>query len=276
MFGTPAKLATAMTLERAMEEVEKEKGGEGVRAVDRALDIMLAFGAGDRELTVAELMKRVDLSRPTLYRLLYTLEQNGFLTASGDPQRFRLGPSVGRLAWAWTSSFDLAEIAQPVMRKLWEETGETVALFVPHGATRLCIAEIPSPQPLSFKRGVGYSEKIFRGASGRALLAWMDPSAEQLRKYSDGMKLDLSELRSQLDAVRKDGYAESHDELIAGAVAIAAPFFDQKESLAGSVAIFGPSVRLDNDRIKELAATLREHTASLSALLGSTSSHRQA
>jgi DNA-binding IclR family transcriptional regulator len=262
-------------IERAMEEVEKEKsGGEGVRAVDRALDIMLAFGAADRELTVAELLKRVDLSRPTLYRLLYTLEQNGFLTASGEPQRFRLGPSVGRLAWAWTSSFDLAEVAQPVMRKIWEETGETVALFVPHGATRLCIAEIPSPQPLSFKRGVGYSEKIVRGASGRALLAWMDPSFDQLRKYSDGMKLDVAELQSQLSMVRKQGFAESNDELIVGAVAIAAPFFDQTECVAGSVAIFGPSVRMDGARISELIVTLRQHAASLSALLGSTVAHQ--
>jgi len=258
-----------------MEEVEKEKGGgEGVRAVERALDILLAFGAGDRELTVAELLKRVDLSRPTLYRLLYTLEGNGFLTASGDPQRFRLGPSVGSLARAWTSSFeDLAEIAQPVLRKLWEETGETVALFVPDGATRLCIAEIPSPQPLSFKRGVGYSEKIVRGASGRALLAWMNPSVDQLRKYGDGMKLNLSDLQTQLAAVRKQGYAESHDELIVGAAAIAAPFFDQNENLAGSIAIFGPSARLDSNRMKELVATLWQHTASLSALLGSTADH---
>lgn len=252
-----------------MEEIEKERGGDGVRAVDRALDILLAFGAGDRELTVAELLKRVDLSRPTLYRLLYTLQQNGFLSANGEPQRFRLGPAVGRLAWAWTSSFDLAEIAQPILRELWEETGETVALFIPHGATRQCIAELPSPQPLSFKRGVGYSEKIARGASGRALLAWMNPSDDQLGKYCEGLDIDPRALAAQLEGVRQSGYAQSHNELIVGAVAIAAPFFDQKEHAAGSVAIFGPTVRLDQARIEQLAIMLREHAARLSSLLGS-------
>ncbi|KAI3605386.1 Transcriptional regulator, IclR family (plasmid) [Cupriavidus necator H850] len=252
-----------------MEEIEKERGGDGVRAVDRALDILSAFGAGDRELTVAELLKRVDLSRPTLYRLLYTLQQNGFLTANGEPQRFRLGPAVGRLAWAWTSSFDLAEIAQPILRELWEETGETVALFIPHGATRQCIAELPSTQPLSFKRGVGYSEKIARGASGRALLAWMNPSEEQLRKYCEGLDIDPFALAAQLESVRQSGYAESQNELIVGAVAIAVPFFDRKEHAVGSVAIFGPTVRLDHARVEELANTLREHAARLSALLGS-------
>lgn len=60
---------------------ETEKPGESVRAVDRALEILLAFTATDYELTVGQLLKRVDLSRPTLYRLLYTLEQCGFVVS---------------------------------------------------------------------------------------------------------------------------------------------------------------------------------------------------
>ena len=252
-----------------MDEVEKEKGADGVRAVDRALDILLAFGASDRELTVAELLKRVDLSRPTLYRLLYTLEKSGFLTSNGEPQRFRLGPAVGQLSWAWTSSFDLSQVAQPVLRSLWEATGETVALFIPHGATRVCIAELPSPQPLSFKRGVGYSERIVRGASGRALLAWMNASDEQLERYCEGLDVQLSALTALLKEAKEQGYAVSHDELIKGAVAIAVPFFDHTGQVAGSIAIFGPGVRLDSARIEQIALLLQEHAASLSKLLGS-------
>ena len=50
----------------------KEKNSENVRAVNRALDILLAFTKDDAELTAGELLQRVDLSRPTLYRILYT------------------------------------------------------------------------------------------------------------------------------------------------------------------------------------------------------------
>src|SRR5574343_1257403 len=110
--------------------MEKEKNGaENVRAVERALDILSAFGPGDGELTVVDLLKRVDLSRATLYRLLFTLEQSGFVFAEGDPQRFRLGPAVGRLAWAWSASLDIAQVARPFMQQLWEQTRETVAVF---------------------------------------------------------------------------------------------------------------------------------------------------
>lgn len=112
---------------------QSEKIGDSVRAVDRALEILMAFTPTDHQLTASELLKRVDLSRPTLYRLLRTLESSGFIVSSGDPQKFELGPSVAHLSHVWSSSLDLATLAQPMMRRLWEQTGETVALLVHQG-----------------------------------------------------------------------------------------------------------------------------------------------
>ena len=261
----------AMTTEKNTDKSsEKEKSGDGgnVRAVERALDILLAFSAQDSELTASEILKRVDLSRPTLYRLLYTLEQSGFVTSSGEPQRFRLGPSVARLAWAWTASLDIARVAQPVLERVWEITGETVALFVPRGNMRMCVAELQSPQPLSFRRGVGYSERAARGASGRALLAWSEPSPEQLAALCEGLDMDPVRLRKELAQVRKQGFATSRDELIKGAVAVAVPFFERSGRVAGSMGIFGPDVRMDKARIDELAQLLLREAGQLSGLLG--------
>src|SRR3546814_18973380 len=102
--------------------MENDKRQEGVRAVDRALDILLAFRPGDDGLTAAELLKRVDLSRPTLYRLIATLEHNGFLVSSGEPQQFRLGSQVARLAHVWTTSHKIADPAYPSLQLLWDST----------------------------------------------------------------------------------------------------------------------------------------------------------
>lgn len=241
---------------------------DNVRAVGRALEILLAFTAQDFELTPGELLKRVDLSRPTLYRLLYTLEENGFLVSVGEPQRFRLGPSVAKLAHVWTASLDLSQIAQPVLQKIWRETGETVAMFVPQGALRLCVAELPSPQPLNFKRGVGYTERIVRGASGRAILAHLASTPEQMAGFIHDSDVDPSTLEKELDQTRRLGYASSHNELISGAVAIAVPFFDRNGLVAGSIGVFGPEVRLNAARLKQFAKLLREESAALSGMLG--------
>lgn len=245
--------------------------GDSVRAVGRALEILLAFTPQDSELTATELLKRVDLSRPTLYRLLHTLAENGFIVSSGEPQRFRLGPSVARLAHVWTSSLDLATVAMPILRALWTETSETVALFVPQGLFRLCVAEIPSPQPLSFKRGIGYTERIVRGATGRAIMAFLDAvSTSDLGAWAADTGLDTHELASELAQTRKRGYAISRSELIEGAVAVAVPFFDRHGAVAGSMGVFGPAVRLTAERQQHLVRVLKEHARTLSEALGRT------
>lgn len=242
--------------------------GENVRAVGRALEILLAFTPQDSELSATELLTRVDLSRPTLYRLLYTLQEHEFIVSIGEPQRFRLGPSVARLAHVWTSSLDLSLVAEPILRRIWTETGETVAMFVPQGPMRLCIAELPSPQPLNFKRGVGYTERIVRGATGRAILASLDTDTLGLRNLARGTRIDLEELEAALAQTRKRGYATSRNELIEGAVAVAVPFFDRHGAVAGSIGVFGPDVRLNTVRQQQIAKLLKEESGTLSKALG--------
>lgn len=250
---------------------DKGAGGDSVRAVDRALEILMAFSASDHELTVAELLKRVQLSRPTLYRLLHTLQQAGFVSATGEPQRFRLGPAVGHLAHVWSASMDIAGKAGAVMHGLGERTGETVALFVPEGSWRRCVAEVASSHPLSFRRGVGYRERIVLGASGRVILAHApDPDArlDELAREPGAPPIDMAWYRRELALITQRGYGVSRDELIQGAVAVAAPFFDGSGRVAGSMAVFGPSARVDEARVAQFGAWLILAGRELSVSLG--------
>ncbi len=248
------------------DEDSDDKAQGSVRAVDRALDILLAFRPEDDALTAGELQKRVDLSRATLYRLIHTLERKQFLIASGDPQRFRLGPSVAQLAHAWGARLDLGAVAAPMMRKVWQETGETVALFVHEGVYRVCIAEMPSAQALSYRRGVGYREKLALGASGRAILALMG-EAEQEGCAPDP-KSDVKKYRRELELIRERGYAISKNELIQGAVAVAAPFFNGAGRVSGAMGVFGPTARLSDAQIAKFGKLLVREAAQLSKALG--------
>jgi DNA-binding IclR family transcriptional regulator len=236
--------------------------------VERALDVLAAFGPGNHDLLVADLVKIVGLSRPTLYRLLNTLEKKGFVTSSGEPQRFRLGPSVAKLAHVWSATLDISSLARPVMTEAWTFTTETVALFVARGDMRLCVAEMPSPQPISFRRGVGYTEKLVRGASGRAILAYTTMQAGQLEAFAAGTNSDLAWLRDQLALTLERGYAMGHNELIQGAYAVAAPFFDSTGTVAGSLGVFGPDIRLTETRVNEFGQFLRGLADRLTSSLG--------
>ncbi len=243
---------------------------DGVRAVARALDVLKVFTVNDQELSAAQLLKRVNLSRPTLYRLLETLVHSEFLISIGEPQKFRLGPSIGQLSHVWSSGQNISAVGQSFIQRVRDATQETVALFVPQGTMRLCIAELPSPQALSFKRGVGYQERIILGASGKVILAYANTSIETIERYGEGLNIDPIEIARELRQVRSLGYAISKNALIEGAVAIAAPFFDSHGQVAGSMAVFGPGVRLREKKIKEFSSILVKEAKALSRALGQT------
>jgi IclR family transcriptional regulator, acetate operon repressor len=224
-----------------MKQNISNSSSESVRAVDRALAILNAFTEQDRELTAAELLQRVVLSRPTLYRLLHSLENSGHIASysppDGEAQRFRLGPSIAGIARAWTATQDITVIAQPFMHRLWQQTQETVSLFIRQQQHRLCVAEMQSQQALSFKRGVGFREKISLGASGQVILAFDETVADT----------------AIFKAIRKRGYAVSNSALIEGATAIAAPVFDKNRVVYGSIAVFGPTLRLTASQVSSVA-----------------------
>ncbi len=247
---------------------EAEKSNESVRAVSRALEILSAFSPVDIELSPAELLKRVDLSRPTMYRLLHTLEVNGYLVSAGEPQKFRLGPKVARLAHVWTASHDPTTAAMPTMRRVWELTKETVGLFIRDGNARICVAEIPSPQPLSFRRGIGFQDKLTSGASGKAIVAFSDLDARQLRRLIQEASVDAAAYLEELERVRRRGYAVSQDEQIRGATSVGVPFFDASGEVVGSLAVYGPSVRINTKLIASYADLLVSEASYISRALG--------
>jgi IclR family transcriptional regulator, acetate operon repressor len=248
------------------------KRSENVRAVDRAIDVLECFTVERHSHSIGDLEKRARLSRPTLYRMLATLTRRGFVRKDGDPPRYRLDVGIGRLADAWTNSLDIVRLATPLLQVLLERYDETVALYLRKDNIRLCVAEMPSRQALSYSRGLGYSGSLSRGASGLAILAFLetDQAAEIIAEGHDPGAARM--LRRKLVDVRRDGYALSGGDFIVGAQAIASPVFDRHRNVIGSLGLFGPSARFPAKRVTDCARAVKQSASALSSLLG----HRSA
>ncbi len=239
-----------------------------VRAVERAIDILQSFSPEQPVMSVLELQKKVRLSRPTLYRLLQTLAAKGMIKAAGEPQRYSLDHGVARIANVWLSQLDARQAAGPILEALWQDTGETVALFVLQGEKRLCVQELRSRHALGFSRGIGETEHIAFGASGKAILAHMPETARRELLRTLPKAIDRNKLLAELEAVRSEGVATSSGEVFVGAAALAAPFFDNSGHVAGSIGLFGPEARLSGEHLKECARLVRLAAVRLSAELG--------
>jgi IclR family transcriptional regulator, acetate operon repressor len=243
---------------------------KSVRAVDRAIEILKCFSVEKPSMSVLEIQKKVRLSRPTLYRLLHTLTEKGLVRADGEPQRFSLDYGVAQLGHVWMSALNVTAAAEPIVMRLRDQTSETSALYILRGDLRACVLEMTSQHILSITQGVGRSEHVSRGASGKAILAFMseEQSASAMRSLPPAT--DRKRLIEHLVKVRKDGFALSRGEIVVGAVAIAAPFFDRSGCVAGSIRVAGPEARVDEDWIARSAKLLVASASELSVALGST------
>ncbi|QPF83177.1 IclR family transcriptional regulator [Bradyrhizobium genosp. L] len=245
-----------------------EQGASGVRAVDRAIAILQCFTPEQPAMSVIEIQKRVGLSRPTLYRLLQTLAQRDLIEAEGEPQRFRLAHGVMKLSHVWLRGLDIVTTARPIVEGLREATGETAALFRMQEDRGICILECESRHVLSISRGVGDSSSLTRGSTGKAMLAFADPVRQGALLATIPKSADRARLEEALAFARRHGYATSQSEIFAGTVAVSAPCFDHRGSVAGSVGVYGPSARIDERKLHDYSKLVREAGRQISVLLG--------
>lgn len=250
-----------------MERVTERDGG-GVRAVDRAIAILQAFSAAKPAMSVIDLQRATGLSRPTLYRLLETLAAHGFVRSHGTPQRFSLDYAAGLLAQSWHAGLNPVGAARPVIERLHEQTQETVSLAMLQGHQHLYVIELTSPHALSMSRGIGPKEHLTRGASGKAILAFMAEKEAQAVLESAPEGSDLKALARDLAEIRKQGYAVARGEVIPGVVAVAAPYFDRANAVVGAVVIFGPEIRLPPARVEAVTQLACFSAREISGALG--------
>ena len=274
MKRKPGKAASSSSASRTVREsrrAEKPGGSEAlstVRAVDRAIAVLQCFTAETPVMSVLEIQRLVGLSRPTLYRLLQTLAGTGLIAAEGDPQRFRLGHGVMHLAHAWLSGIKLIDVARPIVTGLREKTGETAALFVMQDDHRICVLELESHHVLHIARGIGDRGGLTVGATGKAILAFLDEDRQAAAVSRALSKARQGEFVATLKAIRAQGYATSRSEVILGAVAVASPFFNHNGEVAGSLGVFGPTARINDADVPKIARLVVDAAATLSTQLG--------
>ena len=242
-------------------------GVSSVRAIDRAIEILKAFTPDRPTMSVIELQQRVRLSRPTLYRLLHTLALKGLIHVEGEPQRFKLGHGVMQLAHVWLKGLDVVGIARPILETLHEKTGETAALFFLQEERGICVLEFPSRHALAMSRGVGHAVKITQGATGKVILAALEPERQRglLERVSRSERVSLDQA---LLAAKRNGYASSRGEIIKGSVAAAAPYFDHSGQVNGSVGLYGPDARVSDAKLAEFSRLVVAAAKQISHLLG--------
>lgn len=208
-----------------------------VQSLERGLSVLLAFAERRPLLTLAQLSHVTGLSRPTVRRLVLTLERLGYVRAEG--RTYALTPHVLALGHAFTSSLNLTEVAQGPMTAATAVVGHTCSLLVLDGDDAVFLYRIPprGGMPLLASSRM----PAFATAAGRVLLAGQRDVVlpGPFPQLTPSTVTDPVRLREIVADVRERGWALVDQEYEEGVRSFSAPV---RDSAGWVVAALGMSV----------------------------------
>ncbi|TDF97289.1 IclR family transcriptional regulator [Paenibacillus piri] len=244
-----------------------EDGKLTVRAVERALDILLCF-TDSSDLSLTEIAARVSLHKSTVHRLLASLEGKGFVLRDAASDKYRLGFRIWELSANLTHDDDPALILLPDMERLRDELDETISLYVRDGMERVRVQAVQSNQAIRRVAPIGARMPLYVGASSKILVAFAEQAVQEALMGPDWPTgLDRSAFLQQLAEAKTLGYATSVEEREPGAAAVAVPIMNGAHRLVAALAVSGPSNRLTLEKMKEHAPILMEAARRMGKML---------
>ncbi|UOF90858.1 IclR family transcriptional regulator [Fodinisporobacter ferrooxydans] len=245
--------------------MEQEKNT--VRAVERALDILLCFTGTESELGLSEISKQVGLHKSTVHRLLASLESRGFIRKHPQSEKYRLGWSVLELVKHAFQSNELASIVLPEMVQLRDRINETISLYIRAGHERIRIQAVESHHPIRSVANIGHRFPLYIGASGKVLLAFSDDSVRQSVFLEMNERFSKTELEKQLNDIQEKGFAVSIEEREPGGAAVAAPILDRHGQLIAALSVSGPVDRFHAQAVEQFSKEVIAAAEQISKML---------
>lgn len=244
-----------------------------VTAVDRALVLLEALaeapGSG-----VTELAERTGATKSLTFRLLYTLEQRGYVVKDAGRRTYSLGYRTMLLGDQGRRQSRLVSEAEPFLDELSRATRENVLLLVREGTHSICIALRASPQSLRIFAAVGRVGPLHAGGGPKVLLAF---APEEVRRevmtrpmaaFTETTPVTPEALGQALETIRRDGFAVSQGEIDPNICSISAPVRDHTGEAIAVLSVTGPSARMDETARRTAREALLDATARLSQRLG--------
>ncbi|WP_439378678.1 IclR family transcriptional regulator [Amycolatopsis lexingtonensis] len=235
----------------------------------RALRAVAAHEPGGA--TTTAVAREAGLPRPTVHRLLMSLQGVGLVERESD--RWVLGPELYFLGVAAARRYDVTEVALPVVRRLALATGESAFFSARRGEETICLIREDGAFPIR-------SHVLFEGArfplgvvsAGMVVLAHLpDREVDDYLARADlaayGPQHAAGEIRRHIAATRKQGYSVNPGLVVEGSWGLAAAVFDQAGSPRWALTLTGVAHRFGADRIPQLGALLLREAHVLSEAL---------
>ncbi len=230
-----------------------------MNSLERMIVILDLFEGERLEWTLEDMLARLGYTRSTLYRYLKVLTDTGLLTSLPDVG-YTLGPRVAELDFSMRRRDPMISASRPIMTELVQEFPGIALLCRRYRDRVLCVFQERGTASFRSNYERGLARSLFRGAASRIILANL-PSAQVRRVYEAdpqavldaGLGTSINELRASLRTMRQAGFDQTESQVTRGVVGVAAPIFDRRNNVLGSLGLTVEQENLSEERLTQMA-----------------------
>jgi IclR family pca regulon transcriptional regulator len=209
-----------------MPTARDEAGPDFIESLARGLEVLRTFRPGRRVSTLSEIAGDTGLARPTVRRILLTLEALGYVRTAG--RGYSLTPRVLELGLSYIHSLDIWDVARPHMERLVAQTHESTSMAQLDGGDIVYVARVAVPKIVTLAVTIGTRFPAYATSMGKVLLA-AQPAGNLECLLSQPSRSGITakwqpshaEVIRVLRGVRAKGWALADQELAPGIRSIA-------------------------------------------------------
>lgn len=244
------------------------------KGLDRSLRMLEILAAADG-LSLTDVALSAGVASSTAHRILTTLEAHKFVTQDEERDLWFIGVNAFAIGNAFLRNRRLVDIGRRTMRRLMQETGESVNLAIEDDGAVVYISQVESHSPIRSFHRPGSRGAIHASGVGKAFLAAMSDEAvgrllhkSGLQKFTDQTITEPKRLFRELAEVRSHGWAVDDEERNIGMRCVAAVIYDEHAEVIAALSLSGPTSRITRERLGELGPTVKRAAAEITASIG--------
>ena len=230
-----------------------------INSLARGFKLLEKMADAGVPLTLSQVAEAMEMTLPTAYRFLYTLQAIELVEKEPDRKAYRITPKVLKLGYGVFKSSELWNTAHHHLVRASQKYGETFNLAVLEDDQILYIDRVKTQSILSINLEIGSKLPAYCTSMGRVLLAWL-PMVEARRrlrrnpreKHTGDTVTNLNKLEAILAHVRRSGFAVNNGELAPELSSAAAPVFDRQGKAVAALNMAVNAARHDNDYLQKV------------------------
>jgi DNA-binding IclR family transcriptional regulator len=230
---------------------ERENNFIPVKSAVRTMDILELLAEYSDGMPLKSICQKLDIPLSSMYNLVMTLQERGYLLRDERSGFYQLGSKISQLQVSYLANTNLLQLAQPVMQRLMDKTGETSSLAILQGTRVMYVHKLLGEGSQQLIGPGGTYRYAHANAGGKVLLAQLTDSEidnlfvdDYLPRLTPNTISCRSELKLALIEIQKQGVAYEDEEAVAGVWAVASCIFDRDGYTVAAISIVAPTERL--------------------------------